>query len=336
MSAQIHSRSSQLSWIDEFKLLPYSEMKAGYFCKYCILFLDNNAVCEGNHQTVGASLTKHFTNLKKAREMFKQHENSRYHKDAMLTADNIKSTISKKADGVINQLDVGRKKNTRKHLPIIQLVRLCSRQQISLRGKHDAGRINLHELINNDGNFCSSLRYRTNSVSLRGKHDARRINPHELINNDGNFCSSLRYRTNSGDLGLREHLESIGCKNLYTSSVIQNELILKHFWGFGLIQNRYRANKTKRRFSWFCAHLRRNWLYFSPHFDGEPKKMGLDVNKMRGQGYDGTDSMPEGEFRGVQAYVKEKVHSALHTHYCSAHSLNIMLAKFPLLETVWV
>lgn len=193
-SNQTHFRSFQIKWLEEYKWLAYSEMKAGSFCKYCVL-LASDVAGNGCHQTLGALVTKPFTNLKSARGSFKQHENCNYHKHAMLTADNIKSIISKKMDTVINQIDTQRKmdviENRKKLLPIIQTIRLCGRQQMPLRGKRDTGRIYLHE----------------------------------PINNDGIFRSILRYRANSGDLELKKHLETSGGKSMYTSSVIQNELI---------------------------------------------------------------------------------------------------------------
>ncbi|GBM74964.1 hypothetical protein AVEN_79004-1 [Araneus ventricosus] len=45
---------------------------------------------------------------------------------------------------------------------------------------------------------------------------------------------------------------------------------------------------------------------------------------MRGQGYDGAATM-RGQFRGVQASIKEKLPLALYTH-CSSHSLNLCLS----------
>lgn len=53
-------------------------------------------------------------------------------------------------------------------------------------------------------------------------------------------------------------------------------------------------------------------------------KFGLDLGKMRGQGYDGAAAM-RGQFRGVQACIKEKLPLALYTH-CSSHTLNLCLS----------
>ncbi|GBM42214.1 hypothetical protein AVEN_165967-1, partial [Araneus ventricosus] len=52
--------------------------------------------------------------------------------------------------------------------------------------------------------------------------------------------------------------------------------------------------------------------------------LGLDLKKIRGQGYNGAATM-RGRFRGVQASIKEKLPLALYTH-CSSHSLNLCLS----------
>lgn len=53
-------------------------------------------------------------------------------------------------------------------------------------------------------------------------------------------------------------------------------------------------------------------------------KLGFDLNQMRGQGYDGAAAM-RGQFRGVQAVIKESYPKALYTH-CVSHSLNLCLS----------
>ena len=51
--------------------------------------------------------------------------------------------------------------------------------------------------------------------------------------------------------------------------------------------------------------------------------IGIDVSKMRGQGYDGTKAM-SGRLNGAQAYIREIFPTAL---YCAAHSLNLAVSN---------
>ena len=51
------------------------------------------------------------------------------------------------------------------------------------------------------------------------------------------------------------------------------------------------------------------------------EKWGLDIDLLRGQGYDRASNM-SGKFKGVQAVIKNCVPSAVYLH-CRAHSLNL-------------
>ena len=53
--------------------------------------------------------------------------------------------------------------------------------------------------------------------------------------------------------------------------------------------------------------------------------LGLSLDDLRGQGYDGASTM-SGEKSGVQRRIMEKQPKALYTH-CSSHSLNLVIAQ---------
>ncbi|XP_044751693.1 52 kDa repressor of the inhibitor of the protein kinase-like [Coccinella septempunctata] len=321
-----HTRSFQAKWLEEFQWLTYSEEKCGAFCKYCVFFSQSEHVGKGNHQSLGIFVTQPFINFKKAREMFKNHQDPKYHRQSILIAENTKSLIKKKRESVIDQVNSRRKldieNNRKKLVAIIQNIKLCGRQMIALRGHNDSGRVSLEE-------------------------------PDE---NDGNFRSLLRYRANSGDNLLKDQLISAGGKTMYTSPVIQNDIINT----FGsLIQSKIVAKVRNSIFYSVLADettdisqieqfslciryvdeetfkIREDFLTFVPVHDvtgaGLAKtvletlsNLGLDLNKLRGQGYDGAATM-SGKFRGVQAAIREKLPLALYTH-CSSHTLNLCLS----------
>ena len=55
------------------------------------------------------------------------------------------------------------------------------------------------------------------------------------------------------------------------------------------------------------------------------KKLGIDIEYIVGQGYDGASAM-SGLKIGVQKHVRDKCPAAIYTH-CTAHSLNFCLLK---------
>ena len=62
-------------------------------------------------------------------------------------------------------------------------------------------------------------------------------------------------------------------------------------------------------------------------------QLGLKLEHMRGQGYDGASNM-SGKYRGVQARVKELHHLAMYTHCCN-HVLNLLIctsSKLPVMR----
>ncbi|XP_060869649.1 zinc finger MYM-type protein 1-like [Metopolophium dirhodum] len=143
---------------------------------------------------------------------------------------------------------------------------------------------------------------------------------------------------------------------MYTSPLIQNEII--NLFG-DLIQSKILERVSKTNFYTILADettdisqieqfslciryvdeqvfsIREDFLTFVPVYDisGEGlantiketlKKIGFDLNKMRGQGYDGAAAM-RGRFRGVQAIIKDMYPKVLYTH-CVSHSLNLCLS----------
>lgn len=54
------------------------------------------------------------------------------------------------------------------------------------------------------------------------------------------------------------------------------------------------------------------------------KKLNIDINKCRGQGYDGASVM-SGHYSGVQKRIKDQVPSAQYIH-CCAHNLNLVIS----------
>ncbi|GBM71007.1 repressor of the inhibitor of the protein kinase [Araneus ventricosus] len=193
-------------------------------------------------------------------------------------------------------------------------------------------------------------------IAIKGHRDGGRIGLEEPEKNDGNFRSLLRYKADSGDNDLKDHSMNSGGRNMNTSSFIQNELINT----FGhLIESQIVTNVRKSIFYSVLADettdisqieqfslcvryiedqsykIREDVLTFVPVYDvigaglantvlETLSSLVLDLKKMRGQGYDGAATM-RGQFRGLQASIKEKLPLDLYTH-CSSHSLNFCLS----------
>ena len=60
--------------------------------------------------------------------------------------------------------------------------------------------------------------------------------------------------------------------------------------------------------------------------------LGLKLENLRGQGYDGASSMRD-EFRGVQSVIRNEYPKALYTH-CVAHCLNLCLSDSSKIQAI--
>ena len=116
------------------------------------------------------------TNFKNAIDIMKKHEQNDYHKEGVAIMAQFMEVMSGQRDCNSIQIDNVAKevvvKNRKKLQLIIEMMILCGRQNIPLRGRHDAG-TDLEQVD------C-------------GKH--------------GNFWALLQFRVSAGGTTLREHL----------------------------------------------------------------------------------------------------------------------------------
>lgn len=323
----------QLKWMERFSWLSYSDYKSGAYCRICVVMGRSLDEGKGSHQRIGQLVTEPFCKWKNALEIFETHAKSGYHKRNSELADNFLKVMSSKAFSVTEQLSSERKRqqeeNRKKLIPIVKAIIFCGKQGISLRGKTDSGPI--HITPENE----------------------------QLLQNDGNFRSLLRYGAESGDKDLAEHLATSQKNALYTSPQIQNEMI--DICG-EIIQHKIIDEVKKARLFAILAdettdiarveqvslclryvdskdvkhhEIKEMFLEYIPTVDVTGsglanliitalKKHGLECSHVVGQGYDGAAAM-SGYLHGAQAYVRQECALALYVH-CSAHSLNLAIA----------
>lgn len=317
----------QWIWFTEFPWLAYSEVQQGVYCKYCCLFAKHGVGI--NHQEVGAFVTRKFDNWKKAKEAFKKHESTQYHRSCLLDIKNFEKVKEKAVEPIINQIDQARNdavaKNRSVLKPIIDAVILCGRQELALRGHRDSGNISLE-------NECSE-------------------------SNEGNFRAILTYRS-QGDQELKQFLNGPG-KIKYLSPKVQNEIItscnniilrklvdkVNAAQGFSVladetsdISNVEQLSLCVRYVEVIDGHhfVKEDFLQFEQvtSMKGEClakqiieclQKCGVDLNFLRGQGYDGAANMA-GMYNGVHRIIQNDYPAALYVH-CAAHSLNLAVTK---------
>ncbi|KAK9710818.1 hypothetical protein QE152_g25803 [Popillia japonica] len=251
-------RTFQISWLQRFNWLAYSEVCKGSLCKVCILFLCKSGVGKGSHEQPKTLVSVTFKNWKSALECFEKHSKKIYHKEACIIAENFMRVTEGQQKDVhllLQKRSNEEVQRNRKVLTtIIETIVFCGRQELALRGHRDSGKLSLTELNYNDGNLRALLRYR------------------------------IRDKDENG-MKLRED---------YLTFVPVHDLA-----GAAL------AGTLKETLVTLVS-------------------LGLNLNNLRGQGYDGASAM-RGSFRGVQSIIREEYPRAIYTH-CASHCLNLCLS----------
>ena len=313
----------QYSWLQRWSWLAYSASKKGAFCKYCVLFAPENA----GGQRLGKLVKEPYTNWNKAIENFRAHERNDYHKRCVSSAVRLLKIADAKETPIEYQVDRAAEKrvkeNRKRVRPIIDTVIFLGRQGLALRGHRDSGLLD---------------------TGLE-----------EPLANEGNFRALLRYRVQSGDNDLKDHLDNCQKNATYTSPRIQNEIVktcntyirdqlvkrINASKCFSILADETTDISNIEQFS-LCAryvdeelHIREDFLQFVPVYDLTGRNLadvikkslneyGIDLQYLRGQGYDGAAAM-SGRFNGVQRHISEEFPNAPYVH-CAAHSLNLAVS----------
>jgi hypothetical protein len=104
------------------------------------LFSPSDGLGKSNHQTPGKLVIEKYDNWKKAKDVFKDHENNYHHKLSQSKFDNFYAVQNNKVDSVCTQINVALKKEKKKRARlrlIIKTILFCGQQRISLRGHKD-------------------------------------------------------------------------------------------------------------------------------------------------------------------------------------------------------
>lgn len=186
--------------LKQFSWVAYSESTNGILCRFCVLFGKRGGVVGASScgQLAGKFVTKpcdRYDNLTGDKWGYlNKHSKAEYHMQAVQAAADFSLAQTRPETAIGSRVDSQRLKDLkllRERLgPIVKTIVLCGRQNIPLRGNVDAGRVNAAEPDRNEGNFRAILRFRAEV-----------------------------------DEQLRRHLSDSSGNAMYTSSVIQNELI---------------------------------------------------------------------------------------------------------------
>jgi len=287
-----------------------SQINDGAYCKYCVIFYRT----EGGigSQTSGNFCLKPFRMWYKAIEKFNHHEKCNYHLQSVEQYQNIVAIETGMQDSIDLQLNKAAKVQTKLNrkiiIPVIESVIFCGRQGIALRGHRDFGTLTTENPVENDGNFRTLMRFHLNATKLSGDES------YQLART--NCAKNAQYTSwkiqneiigSCHEIILSEIVNEVNNSKCF--SVIADETAdvagIEQF----SICVRYFDSKTKI--------VKEQFLKCVPVMDlsgsalasiiiKELTEMKIEVQYLRGQGYDGAASM-SGRFNGVQACIKKNI-----------------------------
>lgn len=305
-------RILRFAWLEQYSpWLAYSAKLRGALCIYCVLF--PQPVTRGFQ---GSFIASAFIKYKDFNECARNHTNSVWHKGSAEDATMFIAVKDNPSTEIVCQIDNSIKctvdENRNKLFPILSTIIFCG----------------------------------TNDLALRGKHS-----------DDGNVQQLFKLRVEAGDKVLKDHLELSAANARYTSHRTQNELIAlceqvvrndivtaaNNSIGFSILADETADIAGTEQLSIGVRFveiegnnikLREEFLGFSSLTDmsataiadsilRECKNVGLNLNKLLGQGYDGCSAMA-GKDNGVQAKIRQIYPKAAFVH-CASHRLNLVV-----------
>lgn len=307
------SRSFKDSWYSDFPWLEYSIIKDSAFCFSCRLFCHvKSGRGEDNFVTKGVS------NWKKALEKFRKHEMAEMHLKSM----QFWSERKLSGETVCDKLSAAHSKQVEQNRIylkfLIENILFLGKQCLALRG-HDETMSSV-----NKGNFLELLQIRSRD---KGEDIAKKM-----------YSRIHSYKSGQ----IQNEIISI-IKNKITADIVSE---INACSAFSIICDETTDNATKEQMS-ICVRypyktsndflIKERFLGFIDVEETTGKHLhlviknflehiGLHLDKMRGQAYDGAANM-SGKFNGVAAKFKEEEPRALYTH-CHAHLLDLAVMRF--------
>ena len=333
-------RSFNPAWYRSYSWLEYSVKQDACFCYPCRLF-SFGGCCSSSRPELAFTSTgfKDWKHAMGKGGILTGHNDCRAHKEAA-TAWNQYIINLQKGTGISERLDSARaeriKQNRHYLKSVIEILLLCSQQEIALRGHRES------ELSANRGNFLEILK-------LVAAHD--QIVYHRLNDGPKNaaYTSPEIQNTLLNVMGniVRNEI-CLAVKNAGVYSILADETKDCSKRKQLAIVLRYVDIESATIFERFLTYVEATSLNaesLSKYILDTLKEHGLDPQNIISQGYDGASVM-SGCCSGVQQRIKEIAPEAVYVH-CYAHCLNLVLVDctksvsdasefFSLLETLYV
>lgn len=292
----------QTKWYQQFTWLHYIAEKDSVFCFTCLTATKRSLLSQST-KTEPAFTVHGFRNWKKAKERFLIHQNGQQHREALtkILAEKNNSIIS----GMNNATIASIQQNREALKAICSSLKFLARQGLAVQGHGE-----------DSGNFMELLRLRVKDIPALGPWLMRSklFTGHEVQNEILDIMATKITTKLANDVKSADYFSVIADETTDISTKEQMSIIFRfpdknldaveHFIGL------YEMNSTTGE---SIANAILDVIL----------RLGLSVNKLRGQCYDGASNM-SGKYKGAQAKIREREPRAVYVH-CANHSLNLAL-----------
>ena len=280
-------------------------------CVYCYCFRPNDS---------GALISSPLSDWKNIGHLLQKHlgdPHTSLHSAAAKRAESFLGVASGKQPDVLSMASSAHKQQQEKNLrmltSVLECIKFCGQQGLALREHR-------FEDGANPGNFRALIDFRAQTDNILSNHlehsprNARYLSSgiqNELIQ----VCGETIRESIIHDCRLSQFFSVLADETTDVSTTEQLSICVR------FVETTGSQIKLREEFLGFVAVTSTTGESIAEVILSTLEKWGLDVNLLRGQGYDGASNM-SGKFRGVQAIVKSRVPSAVYLH-CRAHSLNL-------------
>ena len=265
------------------------------------------------------------SNYKKAREYYIKHQSCSYHQLASTLFENFIHTSQNPENDIQNVLARNRlkkiKENRMRMHYIVTCIEFCGCQELPLRGHRDPGPFLPIASQYNEGVFRAALRLR---LECSDKVTS------DLFWNAPRNASYLSWKVQNDIISImgskiQKQIVSDASKNKFFSILADETSDLSQTEQLSISVRFVKKYTIHEEFLCFVPVSSITGENLMNVILLELRKLGLNLDHLRDQGYDGASNM-SGKFSGVQARVKELYPLALYTHCCS-HVLNLVISS---------
>lgn len=111
-----------ISWLERWSWLAFSNIEKGAFCKYCVFFYKCEYAGKGMHSPPTSLVTQPFCNWKHAISIFNNHQNNEYHKFSQLKAVEFSKIIDQKQNDIIVQMHKRNEKEIKNNREVLKTI----------------------------------------------------------------------------------------------------------------------------------------------------------------------------------------------------------------------